>query len=112
MPIDIEKLAKEIGKQKLSVMRPSMSGHQQMLLDGFDFTKSELKKFAEAYAAKVHDKRVVELKVRLGDVTQKYQEEINDLQEKLEDKEREINDAKIVNGKLFEQQNRLIEANA
>jgi hypothetical protein len=46
----IEQLAKEHGKPKKSIMRPNPMG-QQMLLDGYDFTPSELEAFAKAYQA-------------------------------------------------------------
>jgi hypothetical protein len=55
----IEQLAKEHGKPKKSIMRPNPMG-QQMLLDGYDFTPSELEAFAKAYQAALSD-RVKEL---------------------------------------------------
>lgn len=47
--MNIEKLAIEHGKASNTVMRYNEVS-QQMLLDGYEFTKSELEAFAKAYA--------------------------------------------------------------
>ena len=62
-------MAKQVGaKEKLSVMRPNMNGHQMMLLAGLDFTHSELEAFANLIRADEREQLAQEAEKNGNDV--------------------------------------------